>query len=62
MDLVCKDLRLFDKLVDKYNIPAKISKLMNKIIMDLFNYDVIHSEFEEEAAVGAAMIAIPDQN
>jgi sedoheptulokinase len=36
------------------------SKLMNKIIMDLFNYDVIHSEFEEEAAVGAAMIAIPD--
>ena len=36
------------------------SKLMSKIIMDLFNYDVIHSEFEEEAAVGAAMIAIPD--
>jgi sugar (pentulose or hexulose) kinase len=38
------------------------SKLMSNIIIDLFNYDVIHSEFEEEAAVGAAMIAIPDQN
>ena len=34
MDLVCKDLRLFDKLVDKYNIPAKISKLMNKIFAE----------------------------
>ena len=34
MDLVCKDLRLFDKLVDKYNIPAKISKLMNKIFTE----------------------------
>ena len=34
MDLVCKDLGLFDKLVDKYNIPAKISKLMNKIFTE----------------------------
>ena len=34
MDLICKDLRLFDKLVDKYNIPAKISKLMNKIFAE----------------------------
>ena len=33
---------------------------MSNMIMDLFNYDVIHSEFKEEAAVGAAMIAIPD--
>ena len=31
MDLVCKDLGLFDKLSDKYNIPADISKLINKI-------------------------------
>jgi 3-hydroxyisobutyrate dehydrogenase len=31
MDLVCKDVGLFDKLTDKYNIPADISKLMNKI-------------------------------
>ena len=31
MDLVCKDVGLFDKLSDKYNIPADISKLMNKI-------------------------------
>ena len=31
MDLVCKDLGLFDKLVEKYNIPANISKLINKI-------------------------------
>ena len=34
MDLVCKDLGLFDKLVDKYNIPANISKLMNKIFTE----------------------------
>ena len=34
MDLACKDLGLFDKLVDKYNIPAKISKLMNKIFTE----------------------------
>ena len=31
MDLVCKDVGLFDKLSDKYNIPADISKLINKI-------------------------------
>ena len=31
MDLACKDVGLFDKLTDKYNIPADISKLMNKI-------------------------------
>ena len=31
MDLVCKDLGLFENLVDKYNIPANISKLMNEI-------------------------------
>ena len=31
MDLVCKDLGLFDKLVEKYNIPTNISKLINKI-------------------------------
>ena len=31
MDLACKDIGLFDKLSDKYNIPADISKLMNKI-------------------------------
>ena len=34
MDLVCKDLGLFDKLADKYNIPANISKLMNKIFTE----------------------------
>ena len=28
MDLICKDVRLFDKLTDKFNIPADISKLM----------------------------------
>ena len=33
MDLVCKDLGLFDKLTDKFNIPADISKLMNKIFL-----------------------------
>ena len=31
MDLVCKDVGLFDKLADKYIIPADISKLVNKI-------------------------------
>ena len=31
MDLVCKDVGLFDKLTDKYNIPADISKLIDKI-------------------------------
>ena len=31
MDLACKDVGLFDKLTDKFNIPAAISKLMNKI-------------------------------
>ena len=34
MDLVCKDLVLFNKLVDKYNIPADISKLINKIFAE----------------------------
>ena len=34
MDLVCKDLGLFDKLTDKFNIPADISKLMNKIFLE----------------------------
>ena len=33
MDLACKDLGLFDKLTDKFNIPADISKLMNKIFL-----------------------------
>jgi len=28
MDLVCKDIGLFDKLTKKYNIPAEISSLM----------------------------------
>jgi len=31
MDLVCKDLGLFEKLVNKFKIPAKISKLMLNI-------------------------------
>lgn len=31
MDLVCKDVGLFDKLTKKYNIPAEISELMNSI-------------------------------
>ena len=31
MDLVCKDVGLFDKLTKKFNIPAKISNLMLKI-------------------------------
>ena len=28
MDLICKDIGLFDKLTKKYNIPAEISSLM----------------------------------
>ena len=31
MDLVCKDIGLFDKLTDKFKIQADISKLINKI-------------------------------
>ena len=31
MDLVCKDVNLFKKLTKKYQIPADISNLMNKI-------------------------------
>ena len=31
MDLVCKDISLFDKLTTKFNIPAKLSNLMLKI-------------------------------
>ena len=31
MDLVCKDVGLFDKLTNKFNIPADISKLIKKI-------------------------------
>ena len=38
----------------------KKSQLMKKLIMDTFHFDVLFSEYEEEAAVGAAMIAIPD--
>ena len=34
MDLVCKDVGLFNKLADKYNIPAELSKLMNKIFTE----------------------------
>jgi len=34
MDLVCKDVGLFDKLTDKYKIPAKISNIMNTIFLD----------------------------
>ncbi|MDC0056941.1 NAD(P)-dependent oxidoreductase [Alphaproteobacteria bacterium] len=37
MDLVCKDVGLFDKLTDKFNIPAEISKLMNKIFKEGLN-------------------------
>ena len=36
------------------------SQLMKKLIRDLFNYDSVISENEEEAAVGAAIIAMPD--
>ncbi len=31
MDLVCKDLGLFNKLTEKYQIPTEIGKLINKI-------------------------------
>ena len=31
MDLVCKDLNLFDKLTKKFNIPAEMNNLVNKI-------------------------------
>ena len=31
MDLVCKDVNLFNKLTNKFQIPAEVSKLMNKI-------------------------------
>ena len=31
MDLVCKDVGLFDKLAKKYQIPAEVSTLMNSI-------------------------------
>ncbi len=31
MDLVCKDVNLFNKLTKKFQIPAEVSKLMNKI-------------------------------
>ena len=31
MDLVCKDVGLFDKLAKKYQIPAEVSALMNSI-------------------------------
>ena len=34
MDLVCKDIGLFDKLTNKYKIPADISKLMNTIFQE----------------------------
>ncbi len=34
MDLVCKDVDLFDKLTDKFSIPAEISKLMKKIFIE----------------------------
>ena len=37
MDLVCKDVGLFDKLADQFNIPADISKLMNKIFQEGLN-------------------------
>ena len=31
MDLACKDVGLFDKLTDRFSVPAEISKLINKI-------------------------------
>ena len=34
MDLACKDVGLFDKLTEKFNIPAELSKLMNKIFKE----------------------------
>ena len=33
MDLVCKDIKLFDQLTDKFNIPSDLSKL----ILNIFN-------------------------
>jgi 3-hydroxyisobutyrate dehydrogenase len=38
MDLACKDLRLFDKLINKFNIPSQISKL----ILQIFENGRIH--------------------
>ena len=37
MDLVCKDIGLFDKLTKKYNIPAEISSLM----IDIFERGIL---------------------
>ena len=37
MDLVCKDVGLFDKLADNFKIPAEISKLMNVIFQKVKN-------------------------
>ena len=34
MDLVCKDLGLFDKLTKKYEIPAELSTLINSIFQN----------------------------
>ena len=34
MDLVCKDVGLFDKLADKFNIHLDISKMINKIFKE----------------------------
>jgi hypothetical protein len=34
MDLVCKDVGLFDKLTKKYKIPAEISNLIYSIFKD----------------------------
>jgi 3-hydroxyisobutyrate dehydrogenase len=34
MDLAYKDAKLFDKLTKKFNIPAKLSKLINKIFKE----------------------------
>ena len=34
MDLACKDVGLFDKLANKFKIPADISKLKNKLFKD----------------------------
>ena len=37
MDLVCKDVNLFDKLIDKFNIPAELSNIINKIFIKGLN-------------------------
>ena len=37
MDLICKDIGLFDKLTKKYNIPAEISSLM----IDIFERGIL---------------------